>query len=332
MPELRQNLVTREWVIIATERAKRPEQFKKEKTTVEIPVFDPKCPFCPGNEANTPGETFRINGEKGWKVRVVPNKFAALNVVGDKVRKIDGIMRSLTGVGIHDVVVETPVHNLTTALLEIDDIKDIIKAYKARYEQILQDDRVDMVIIFKNHGESAGTSLIHPHSQIIGTPIVPSQVRNRMDIAMDYFDDTGECMYCKIMNDELKAKERIVLESEHFVAFVPYAGLSPFHTWIFPKRHMTSFRVINENEISDLAYQLKTVLGKFYYGLNNPDFNYCIRSNPKDEGEVEYFHWYLTIVPRLTKVAGFELGSGMYINVTLPEENADFLRKVELPK
>lgn len=330
MPEIRQNLVTREWVVIATERAKRPEDFKKEKAVKEIPSFDEKCPFCPGNEQNTPGETFRISDGKSWRVRVVPNKFAALNLEGERIRKIDGIKRSMTGVGIHDVVIETPVHNLTTALLSIDEIKNIIESYKARYLQILKDKRIEMVIIFKNHGESAGTSLIHPHSQIIGTPVVPSQVRYRMDVAMDYFDDTGECIFCKIMNDELKEKERIVFETNHFVAFVPYAALSPFHTWIFPKRHMSSFIEINESETNDLAYMLKTVLGKFYYGLNNPDFNYCIRSSPNDEHEVEYYHWYLTIVPRLVRTAGFELGSGMYINVTLPEENAEFLRKVEL--
>lgn len=330
MPEIRQNLVTREWVVIATERAKRPEDFKKEKAVKEIPSFDEKCPFCPGNEQNTPGETFRISDGKSWKVRVVPNKFAALNLEGERIRKIDGIKRSMTGVGIHDVVIETPVHNLTTALLSIDEIKNIIESYKARYLQILKDKRIEMVIIFKNHGESAGTSLIHPHSQIIGTPVVPSQVRYRMDVAMDYFDDTGECIFCKIMNDELKEKERIVFETNHFVAFVPYAALSPFHTWVFPKRHMSSFIEINESETNDLAYMLKTVLGKFYYGLSNPDFNYCIRSSPNDEHEVEYYHWYLTVVPRLVRTAGFELGSGMYINVTLPEENAEFLRKVEL--
>jgi UDPglucose--hexose-1-phosphate uridylyltransferase len=295
-------------------------------------VFDQKCPFCPGNEVNTPGETFRISDDGKWKVRVVPNKFAALKPEGESIRKIDGTKHTINGVGIHDVVIETPAHNLTTAFLSIDEIKDVIASYKARYEQILQDNRIEMVIIFKNHGEAAGTSLIHPHSQIVGTPVVPSQIRYRMHIAMEYFDDTGECVYCKIMNDELKAKERIVLETEYFVAFVPYASLSPFHTWIFPKRHTSSFRLITENEIKDLSYQLKTILGKLYHGLNNPDFNYCIRSNPKAEGEVEYYHWYLTIVPRLTRTAGFELGSGMYINVSLPEENAEFLRTVNQPE
>lgn len=332
MPEIRQNLITREWVIIATERAKRPEDFKKQKVEKEIPEYEQSCVFCPGNENKTPKEIFRIGDEKSWKVRIVPNKFAALNSEGERIRKVEGIRHSVTGVGIHDVLIETPVHNLTTALLPIEQIKDIITAYKIRYFQIIKDKRVEMIIIFKNHGEGAGTSIIHPHSQIIGTPIIPSQIRYRMDIAMDYLDDTGDCVYCKVMEDELKAKERIILESKDFVSFVPYDALCPFHTWIFPKRHMSSFLEINEEEINDLAYQLKTVLGKLYYGLNNPDFNYCIRSNPKDEGEVEYYHWYLTIVPRLTKSAGFELGSGMFINTSLPEQNADFLRKVELPK
>lgn len=330
MPELRQNLITREWVIIATERAKRPEEFKKEKKKITLPEYDPNCPFCPGNEDKTPQEVFAIKKEGKWKVRVVLNKFPALSKEGEKVRKIEGIKRCMNGVGIHEVIIETPFHNKTTALLSQEDVKDILITYKTRYIEISRDKRIEMIIIFKNHGESAGTSLIHPHSQIIATPVVPLEIRHRMEIAMNYFDDTGECIFCRILNEEISDGERIVLESKHFLAFIPYAAFSPFHLWIFPKKHTPSFRYINEEEIEDLSYNLRTLLRKLYFGLDDPDFNYCIRSVPTDDPDVDYFHWYLTIVPRVTKTAGFELGSGMFINTALPEESAKFLREIKV--
>ena len=182
----------------------------------------------------------------------------------------------------------------------------------------------------KNHGESAGTSLEHPHSQITATPVVPSQIRYRMVEATSYFDDMGECLFCYTLRDELKAKERIVLETEHFVTFIPYAALSPFHLWVFPRKHVSCFGDISEAELVDLAYSLKTVLAKLYYGLNNPAYNYTIRSMPTDERQSDYFHWYLAIVPRVTKAAGFELGSGMYINPAMPEDSAKFLREIDV--
>lgn len=331
MPELRQNLATKEWVIIATERAKRPEEFKTAKEKRMLPPYKPECPFCPGNEDRTPGETFRISDEKGWKVRSFPNKFAALSPVGDRVRKIRGVERWLNGVGIHEVIAETPLHNLCIALLPVEDVRLILEVYRRRFQDVSRDPRIELVIIFKNHGEAAGTSLEHPHSQLIGTPVVPTQIRNRLEEAMRYFDDTGDCVYCKMIKEEIDAKERVILETEYFIAFVLYAALSPFHTWILPKRHSPSFVEINDREIEDMAQILKNVLARFYYGLDNPDFNYVIRCAPTGGGANEYFHWYLSIVPRLTKTAGFELGSGMFINISKPEENAKFLREVKVP-
>ncbi len=330
MPELRQNLATKEWVIISTERAKRPEQFKTEKVKKELPSYSETCPFCPGNESKTPDETFVLKKNEQWKVRVVPNKFAALSSSGHLERKIEGLTRWMTGVGIHEVIIESPLHNVTMGTVSEGNVKDVISVYKNRYLTVSSDPRVKLVTIFRNNGEAAGTSLEHPHSQLIATPVIPSSIRYRIEEAMRYYDDHGECVYCKMLGDELTAKERIILETSHFVSFVPYASLSPFHTWFLPKRHTASFADINDAEIEDLAKNLKTVLAKFYYGLDNPDYNYVIRSVPIQERECEYYHWYLTIVPRLTKTAGFELGSGMFINVSVPEENAKFLREVKL--
>lgn len=330
MAELRQNVITREWVIIATERAKRPNMFAREKEAIGLPPHDVNCPFCPGNEEGNL-ESFRIGDEKEWRVRVVANKYPALSLGIEGERKVNGIYRSLPAAGYHEVIIEHPRHDLTTALLNVSEVALILRAYRHRYVEIAQDPGMQTIIIFKNHGKDAGTSLEHPHSQLAATPIVPNQLRNRIEEAIRYFDDTGECLYCRTLEDELIARERIVLESEHFVAFMPYAQLSPFHVWIFPRRHYSSFDKISEPEIPDLAYNLKTVLAKLYYGLNNPDYNYTIRSIPMKEQETVYFHWYIAIIPRISKTAGFELGSGMYINTASPEESAQFLRDVQLP-
>ncbi|OGL40061.1 MAG: galactose-1-phosphate uridylyltransferase [Candidatus Schekmanbacteria bacterium RIFCSPHIGHO2_02_FULL_38_11] len=328
MPEIRQNIITRDWVIIATERAKRPEEFaKREKVKKELSEYRNDCPFCPGNEDKTPPEIYRIEKEKQWQVRVFHNKFAALSNEGIVERKWEKMKRVISGVGIHEVVVETPKHNLSPALLTEEQIKNILRTYKERYNIIYHDKRIKLVTIFKNHGEGAGTSLEHPHSQIIGTPVTPKDIRYRVEEAMRYYDDTGECIFCRVLRDELNSGERIVLENKNFVAFIPYAALSPFHIWIFPKNHSSCFGLIPMEEIDDMAEILKGILCKLYYCLDNPDYNYVIRSYSKVGPSLEYYHWYISVIPRVTKLAGFELGSGMYINTTLPEQSARFLRE-----
>ena len=332
MSELRQNLITREWVIVATERAKRPDEFTQaNKPVTHSPAYRPHCPFCLGNEDSSEVELFRLGESNSWKVRSVLNKFPALSPAGEPDIKVEGIYRSMNGFGIHEVVIEHPRHNVTTALLDVNDVADILRAYRQRYAELRKDPRIKTITIFKNHGERAGTSLEHPHSQIAATPVVPCQIRNRIAEAMRFIDDTGECLFCRTLNDELADSTRVVLETEGFVAFIPYAALSPFHTWIFPRRHTSSFDDINDAEILDLAYTLKMVLAKLYYGLNNPDYNYTIRSLPTDEQFTDYFHWYIATVPRLSYTAGFELGSGMYINTVTPEDSAEFLRCVQIP-
>ncbi|MFB2877702.1 galactose-1-phosphate uridylyltransferase [Floridanema aerugineum] len=332
MPQIRLNLITRDWVIIATERAKRPHELVTPKPLkTAVPSYSPSCPFCAGNEERTPIECGRISDANGWKVRSVPNKFPALATEGEPTMHLQGVYRSMEAVGVHEVVIEHPRHDLTTALLPVEDVANIIFMYRQRYQEISKDHRVRAIIIFKNHGERAGTSLEHPHSQIAATPVVPSQIRIRIEEAIRFFDDTGECLFCRTLREELAANERIVFKSEYFVAFIPYAALSPFHIWIFPLRHSSSFDEITDVELWDLALTLKTVLAKLYYGLNNPDYNYSIRSLPTDSFAKDYFHWYIAVVPRLGISAGFELGSGMYINPALPEESAKYLSDLEIP-
>jgi UDPglucose--hexose-1-phosphate uridylyltransferase len=333
MPELRQDPTTREWVIIAAERAKRPHDFQKEASPAPAPEHDPGCPFCPGNEHLTPREDFSIQedgaSDSSWRVRVVENKFAALALTAEMERQQAGVFRQMNGYGKHEVIIETPRHDQPIALMEGRQVEDIIRTYRARYRALREDKNLELILIFKNHGLAAGTSLEHPHSQLVATPVVPTAVRVRYDTATRYHDDTGECVYCAVRDEELRRRERIVLETDGFVAFHPYASSVPFETWILPRRHDSSFGHIEDEAIADLAHVLQTLLRKMYVGLGNPDFNYIIHTAPIEDEDKHYYIWHVQILPRLTLQAGFELGSGMHINVALPEETAAFMRALE---
>ncbi len=330
MGELRQNLITGDWVIVATERARRPHEFGGEKTKPALNVYEPSCPFCPGNESMTQTPSHVVGSGSSWNVRVVPNKYPALTREGERHRVVQGIRRSLAAVGVHEVVIENRRHDLSPGLMKREEVRDIITVYRDRYRAIREDERIEAIIIFRNHGEAAGTSLQHPHSQILATPMVPTQFRNRIQTAIRYFDEQGVCMFCATLKDELQEEVRLIYETEHFVAFIPYAALSPFHLWIFPRRHSSSFDEITNEEAEDLAENLRTVLAKIHRGLGDPDYNYTIRTIPTHIKHTDYFHWYLTIIPRITRTAGFELGSGMFINTSIPEESAKFLREIDV--
>jgi len=329
MPEIRQNLATKEWVIISTERARRPEDFKTTQERTPLPEFSETCPFCPGHEEMTPYETYVIRDRfNQWKVRVIPNKYPAVVPEGTLQFSMDGIRRRVTGVGIAEVIIESAMHNAIIPNMPEQDIEQIIATYRERYIAAEKDSRVKLVMIFKNYGQAAGASVEHPHSQLIAVPVVPFNTRFRIEEAMRYFDETGECVFCKILAEELRCGERIVVETGSFVSFVPYAALSPFHMWIVPRRHMGAFSQISDLEMCDLAKNLKLTLSKLYHGLNNPDYNFMVRSVPVKESDREYYHWYITIMPRLTRQAGFEIGTGMSINTSFPEKDAAFLRGI----
>jgi len=332
MSEIRLNPITREWVIIAKEKGKKPEDFIIVKENRNPPEFLKTCPFCPGNEAVTPKETFKICDEKGWKIRVVPNKFAVLSGEGEKIRTGTEIHKNVNGVGTHEVIVETPVHNLTTATMPLEQLKEVMQTYRDRFLEVYSDQRVEHVIVFKNSGPASGTTIEHPHSQVVGIPVTPLHIRSRIENAMRFFDDTGGCLMCRIIKDELREGTRIVMDTKHFTAFVPYAALSPFHTWIFPKKHSGFFADMQSEEIWDLASSLKSIMARVYHGLNNPDFNYVVMSGNPSDVNSGFIHWYLSIVPRMAMASGFELGSGMYINPLIPERAAEYLRNVKIPE
>ena len=332
MPEIRQNIATREWVIIATERAKRPHEFVQvSKERVEDrPAFAADCPFCPGNE-ELDLERLRIPTEGDWQVRVVRNRYPALQEVGERVRRFDGINCSVSGVGYHEVVVESRLHNTSPALQSAGDLERTLRAFQMRGLVMREDVRIKQIVYFKNHGPTAGTSLLHPHTQLVAMPVVPYTIRARIEEARRYFDDQGECVICRMRQEEERERARIVVESAYFSAFIPYAAYSPFHLWVIPRRHIGSFLEASPEEVRDLSVVLREVLRKIYFGLNDPDYNYVIRSAPEHEPGSDYLHWYVAIVPRVSQMAGFEMSAGMFINTALPEESAHFLRSVTPP-
>lgn len=330
MPEFRQDWATKEWVIIATERAKRPEDFAKGRETKKpLPEKADKCPFCPGNEDKTPPSLYTIQNNERWNLRVVPNKFAALQPQLTTIRKKMGKFLKVDGFGVAEVVIETPKHNETISSMSDADVRNVIITYRNRYLEISRNPSICLINIFRNHGAMAGTSLEHPHSQIIATPIVPPHIRDQITQAILSSDTYGSCIYCDIIKEEINQKERIIIETEHFASLTPFASRYPFEVRIYPKKHRCNFGNISDGETADLAHILKTTLKKIHISLNNPDYNYMIRSGPTDDIDVRHFHWYLEILPKLTTSAGFELGTGIFINVAVPEDCAKILREVK---
>ncbi len=329
MSELRLNVVTKEWVIIAPERASRPTDHGPPSKP-RHPPFSASCPFCPGNESMTATEVMRVEGPDGaWRTRAVHNLYPVLtNATRPPVHMHAGLMHTVEGFGIHEVIIETPRHDTGLALLGQAQMEAIVRTYRDRYNACREDPRIAHVVLFKNHGTGAGTSLVHPHAQIVGTPVISYQVRDRIRTLEEHLALYGECVLCRMIGEEIAQGVRILHLSKSFVALIPYAALSRFHIWIFPRRHMARFGDVADDEIADLANTLRTVLRQLHFGLGDPDFNYLIRSAPRTCTNEE-FHWYLSIVPRIGQAAGFELGSGIYVNTSYPEDSAAFLRSVD---
>ncbi|MBM4129210.1 MAG: DUF4931 domain-containing protein [Nitrospira sp.] len=332
MPEIRLNMISRVWVIVAKEKGKKPEDFIVKKIKKRLPELVETCPFCPGNESKTPDEVSRIHDGDGWKIRVVRNKFSKLSEEGERKRWDSGLKKGLNGVGIHELIIESPLHNHATALMSEEHLGNVLQTLRNRFIEVYRDPRVEHVIMFKNNGSAAGTSIEHPLSQIVGIPITPFQIRNRFEGFMRFFDETGDCLLCKTIQDEMNDGARVLLNTEHFLSFIPFAALSAFHIWIFPKRHSGSFADIRPEEIWDLAANLKSTMSMLYHGLNNPDFNFVLRSGNLRSTSSEFIHWYLSILPRVDTATGFEIGTGMHINTLVPEVSAEFLKNVKIPK
>jgi UDPglucose--hexose-1-phosphate uridylyltransferase len=327
MPEFRKDPVTGRWVIIATERAKRPAALMLERA----PRREGFCPFCTGNEAHTPEEVLAYRpgdtarNTPGWWLRVVPNKFPALVSDEPVKRSGDGMYDRINGMGVHEVVIETPHHNLHIGEMEIKSVEEILWAYRDRTIEIRKDPRLEYVMIFKNHLREAGASIDHPHSQIIAMPIVPKRVQEELDGAQRYFDYKERCVFCDMIAQEFKDRARVLVENEMFIAFLPYASRFPFECTILPKEHASFFHDIQKNEVTDLAKILRETMARIKHALNDPPFNWILHTSPLHEGENPYYHWHFEIIPKLTRPAGFEWGTGFYINPFSPEEACKML-------
>ncbi|MCL4377341.1 MAG: galactose-1-phosphate uridylyltransferase [Actinobacteria bacterium] len=330
MSILRQDPSTKDWTIISPNRAKRPEEYKKDIKPEETDKIEKTCPFCMGNEALTPKEIFSIGNEKGWEVRVIPNKYPALEPIDlektSSIRRVFGSYLIMNGIGSHEIVIESPFHNDDIVKMKLSHIEQIIQAYRQRYLDLSKNKEYELIIIFRNHGEIAGSSIKHPHSQIVATPFVPNYVRNKLNEAQRYFDDFGSCVYCDMIKFESTNKKRIIYENKDFLAFAPFASTVEYNIMIIPKEHYASFIETPAIKNKSLSSILKVVLQKLYGLLGDPDYNYIFDSCPTDKSGQRNYHWHIEILPRITTRAGFEIGSGVSINTMLPEKCAKFLR------
>ncbi len=328
MPELRKDPIVGRWVIISTERARRPSDFATEP----VRPSGGDCPFCPGSEAKTPPEILAGRrrgggpGPAGWSYRVVSNKFPALRIEGDLDPAGEGLFDRMNGVGAHEVVIETPEHGATLATLPADAVADVLLAFRERLRDLKNDPRFQYVLVFKNHGEAAGASLEHPHSQLIATPIIPIMVAEELAGAAQYYTMKERCVWCDIVRQERRAGRRRVLEANGFVVLAPFAPRFPFETWILPIRHLAAYEDSEVDELRGLAGVLGDFLRRMNRVLGDPPFNFMLHTAPLRDGQADSFHWHLEIIPKLTKVAGFEWGSGFFINPMPPEDAAEALR------
>ncbi len=328
--QIRQNKATKEWVIYAPDRGDRPEDFKKKdnKAGINLPEYSADCPFCAGNENKLESIITEVKSKisGGWQVRVVPNKFPALLHTATPHRETAGIYTTMEGYGKHEVIIESPKHNADIPVMQADEIDLVIETYHKRHLEVMKEHNNMIPIIFRNHGQRAGTSLMHPHSQLIVTGFVPHHIRWREIEAQRYYDEWGRCVFCDILKYEISKEIRIVAQSETMAAYVPFAAEVPFEIWIMPKRHQADFGTITDVEKIELSRMLGKILSVYYKKLNDPDYNYIINTSARFEDGEPHLHWYLQIRPRITTKAGFEIGSGISINPSLPEEDAAYMR------
>jgi UDPglucose--hexose-1-phosphate uridylyltransferase len=331
MPELRRDPIVGRWIIIATERARRPSDLARPCE----PARPGLCPFDPGQEDKTPREVY-VSGRApsappnspGWKVRVVPNRFPALKIEGDLDREPVGIYDRMNGIGAHEVIIETPDHSKDLGQLGDHEVTEVLFAFKARILDLRNDQRFRYILLFKNFGPAAGATLEHAHSQLIALPVVPGQVTAELDSARRHYENRERCIFCDVVLQERKDRVRLVHENEEFVVFAPWASKSPFETWIVPKRHESNFEAEPKERLAYCAQALRTTLAKLGQALGNPAYNFIVHTNPLRDPSSPSYHWHIEVMPALTNVAGFEWGSGFYINPVPPEEAAEFLRTV----
>ena len=333
MTQLRRDPIVSRWVITTITDPKKPGDFLIEPHRYEDSSH---CPFCYGNEYMTPPEIQALRFDKtapntpGWQVRVVPNKFPALQIEGDLEKRGLGIFDLSNGIGAHEVIVETPYHTKDISDLEIEEVDKVLEMYYLRSVDLEKDKRFKYIMIFKNYGIAAGASLDHNHSQLIALPMIPKNVLEEITGATAYYEFRERCIFCDIIRQELDEEERIVSQNKNFIAFCPFVSRFPFEMWIMPKDHQMSYCEISKEERGDLANILKEVLMRMKIALNDCPYNYIIHTGPINSGEKLGYHWHMEIMPRLSRIAGFEWGTGFYAVSTPPEVAIKYLKEVKL--
>ncbi len=328
MAQLRKDPVIARWVIVSKERGRKPSPFVVEKPE---PNEQKECPFCEGNEARTPLEIISYREEDtrpntpGWRIRVVPNKYPALRVEDDSNARKKGIYKMMNGMGAHEVIIESPHHVEDIFSLKEEVAEEMIRVYRERITDLMKNPHFQYVLIFKNKGKAAGASLNHSHSQLIATPVVPKRVEEELKGSQRYFKLKRECLFCNMIEQEVASKERLLWEDENFVSLCPFASCFAYEMCILPKRHCSDFREIKEGEIESLAAMLRKCVTSLDKTFPHLAYNYIIHTSPCSKPDLEFYHWHLEITPRLTMVAGFEWGTGFYINCITPEEAAKTL-------
>lgn len=332
MPELRKDPITGTWVIISEERKKRPKYYQ---IVVDKDVSIPEnCPFCPGNEAMTPPETYALRhgrsraNEPGWDLRVVPNKYPALRIEGEVRKSGEGFYDKMNGIGAHEVIIETPRHQHTWFDGDTAVVRNTLLAAKNRVLDLKKDIRFKYIMIFKNFGPTAGASLSHSHTQLIALPVVPLRVQEEIDGARAHYERKERCIFCDIIQYEGEADRRLLMENEHFIVLAPYAPRFSFELSVYPKRHNPTFESTPDAELDSLSAILSETLGKIGRLLNRPDYNFIIHNAPCCNNVGDFYHWHVEFMPVLTRVAGFEWGTGFYINPISPEESVQSLKSV----
>jgi UDPglucose--hexose-1-phosphate uridylyltransferase len=335
MSELRRDPIGGRWVIVNTDDPRPPGGYEHDEPRTGKAGA---CPFCYGNESQTPPEIIAIRdagtqaNTPGWQVRVVPNKFPALQIEGELDRKGVGLYDMSNGVGAHEVIIETPYHNKDLSDLLIQELTNILHIYCQRTLDLEKDKRFKYIMLFKNYGAAAGASLEHPHTQIIALPMVPKNVKEEIEGTQNYFDYRERCVFCDMIRQELDEKDRIILENKNFFAFCPFVSRFPFEIWIMPKKHTSYFCQTPFEEIPDLATILKGIIGKVKKLFGDTAYNFIIHTSPvnSDGTSLDSYHWHLEFMPKLTRVAGFEWGTGFYLVPTPPEVAAKFLREAQV--
>jgi len=344
MSELRWDPLKNNWTIMTLGQGRRPNDFWQLH---ELPA-ETFCPFCSGKESCTPPEIYAhrpggsARNQPGWEVRVIPNKVPALRVEGELESRAEGLYDRMNGIGAHELIIETPQHNAHMVDMSVEHIAEVLKAYRARMLDLRQDRRFRYIYIFKNCRVGTASNILHAHSQLIAVPLIPPLVATELKCCQEHFQRKERCLVCDLTHQERDNKKRIVIDDGHFIVYAPYASRFPFELMIASGHHQHDFAAQNNDQLRQLASVLRDTLRRIRSVLNDPPYSMILHSSPPMHsrwGQPDYwatmsssYHWHIELVPKLTRMTGFEWGTGFHTNPTAPEEAADFLRRADTEK